>query len=130
MANNVMFNVGANFDMSDFSEKLADMYRAKGYAVNVAYMNGTSIITFDKNTGGINMLLGMGEGIKATCMLSNNTLSINFSDGDWIGKIVACVVGWILCGIPVITGIIGIVKQTKLPKSISTDATMLASQYN
>ncbi len=130
MANNVMFNVGANFDMSDFSEKLADMYRAKGYTVNVAYMNGTSMLTFDKNTGGINMLLGMGEGIKATCMLSNNTLSINFSDGDWIGKIVGCVVGWFLCFVPVITAVMGIVKQTKLPKSISTDATMLASQYN
>lgn len=130
MADNVMFNVGANFNLTDYSEKLADMYRAKGYTVNVVNMNETVIITFDKGTGGINMILGMGEGIKATCMLLNNTLSINFSDADCIGKIIACSIGWFLCLIPGVTGIIGIVKQSKLPKSIANDATMLATQYN
>lgn len=130
MANNAMFNVGANFNMAEFSEKLAEMYRAKGYTVNVANMNGTGILTFDKGTGGINTLLGMGEGIKATCMLSGSTLSINFSDGDWTGKIVGCTVGWFLCFVPAITAIIGIVKQSKLPKDIANDATMLAAQYN
>lgn len=116
--------------MSDFTTKLADLYRAKGYTVNVADVNGTGILTFDKSTGGINMILGMGEGIKVTCMLMNGTLSINFSDAEWTGKIIACSIGWFLCLVPGVTGIIGIVKQSKLPKSIANDATMLAAQYN
>lgn len=129
MANNVMFNVSENFNMEDFAEKLAENYRAKGYTVNVANMNGSSVLTFDKGTGGINMLLGLGEGIKATCMLTNNALSINFSDGDWTGKIIGLIAGWFLCLIPMVTAIIGCVKQSKLPKEIGNDATMIAAQY-
>lgn len=127
MANNVMFNVKPDFDMDLFANRLADTYRAKGFTVNVANMNGSCIITFDKGTGGINTLLGMGKGIKATCMLMNDTLNISFSDADWTGKIIACIVGWFLCLVPLITGIIGIVGQIGLPKEISNDATMIAS---
>lgn len=86
MANSTMLKVSPAFDLEAFSNQLADAYRAKGFAVNVAAFNGSSVITFDKNTGGINMLLGMGEGIKATCTLNNDSLIINFSDGDWTGK--------------------------------------------
>ncbi len=127
MANNVMFNVNPTFDMEVFAAKLADTYRAKGYDVNVANMNGMCTIAFDKGTGGINMLLGLGEGIKATITKMNDTLMINYSDAEWTGKIIGCVVGWFLCMIPMITAIIGIVKQTSLPKKISNDATMIAS---
>ncbi len=127
MANNVMFNVSENFDVKAFAEKLAETYRMKGYTANIASMNNSCIITIEKGTGGINTILGMGEGIKANCMLSGNSLSVNFSDGDWTGKIIALIVGWFLCFIPCITGIIGIVKQTSLPKNIANDATMIAS---
>lgn len=127
MADSVMFNISPSFEMGAFADKLAEMYRMKGYTVNVANMNKSCIITFDKGTGGINMLLGLGEGIKATCMVSNDTLSISFSDGDWTGKIIALVAGLFLCLIPLFTGIIGITKQSKLPKSIGNDAAMIAS---
>lgn len=127
MASSIMFNVKPNFDMVLFANSLADTYRAKGFTVNVANMNGSCMITFDKGTGGINTLLGMGKGIKATCRIMNDTLSINFSDAEWTGKIIACVIGWFLCFIPIITGIIGIVGQTSLPKEIGNDATMIAS---
>lgn len=125
--NNVMFNVSPDFDMNVFAEKLAETYRAKGFTVNVANLNNSCVITFDKGTGGINTILGMGKGIKATCMKTNEALNITFSDAEWTGKIVACIVGWFLCLIPVITGIIGIVGQTGLPKEIGNDATMIAS---
>lgn len=127
MANNVMCNVSENFDLKQFAEKLTETYKMKGYSVAAASMNNSSILTIEKGVGGINMILGMGEGIKATCMLSGNTLSISFSDGDWTGKIIACAVGWFLCFIPVVTGVIGISKQTKLPKDIANDAMMIAS---
>lgn len=127
MANNVMFNVKSDFDMEVFANKLADTYRAKGFTVTTVNMNGNYMITFDKGTGGINTLLGMGKGIKATCTRVNDTLTIAFSDAEWTGKIVACAVGWIVCMIPFITGIIGIFGQLSLPKEIGNDATMIAA---
>ena len=127
MADNIMFNVKPDFNMDVFAGRLADTYRAKGFTVNVANMNGNYMLTFDKGTGGINTILGMGLGIKATCMLVNGALNITFSDAEWTGKIIACVVGWFLCLVPFITGIIGVVNQMGLPKQIGNDATMIAS---
>ena len=57
----------------------------------------------------------------------NNTVSVNFSDGDWTGKIIGFVVGWFLCFIPCITAAIGTARQLSLPKSIGNDATMIAA---
>ena len=127
MANNVMFNVSPTFNLDVFATRLADTYRAKGYVVNVASMGTSYSITFDKGTGGINTILGMGEGIKANITLTGNALNISFTDEEWTGKIVALVIGWFLCWVPIITGIIGIIRQTSLPKEIGTDATMIAS---
>lgn len=128
MANNVMLNVKPDFDMEVFANRLAETYRAKGFNVNVVNMNGNFMISFEKGKDGINNILGMGKAITANCMLmNNNTLNITFTDADWTGKIIACVVGWFLCLIPFITGIVGIVGQSGLPKEIGNDATMIAA---
>lgn len=122
-----MLNVKPSFDMEVFAGKITDTYRAKGFTVNSVMMNGNCIITFNKGTGGINTILGMGKGIKATFVRANDTLSINFSDAEWTGKIIAIAVGWFLCLVPFITGIIGAVGQIGLPKEITNDATMIAA---
>lgn len=127
MAENVMFNVKGTFDMEAFTNKLADTYKAKGYTVNILNMNGVCSITFEKATGGINTLLGMGEGIKANITRTNDTVSINFSDAEWMGKIIGFAIGWFLCLIPLITAAIGTMRQLSLPKGIANDATMIAA---
>lgn len=126
MASGFMLNVNEKFQLQAFCNQLAESYRAKGFMVNSAIMNSnTAQMVFDKGTGGINMLLGLGQGIKANITLSNGTLMVNFTDGDWTGKIIGLVVGWILCFVPFITAIVGCVKQSNLPKDIQNDATML-----
>lgn len=131
MANNFMVNVSENFDIEAMANEVAERYQAQGFQVRILKMkNGVKII-FDKKTGGINMLLGMGLGISATCMLSgkeHDTLNVTFSDGDWTGKIVGCIAGCFLCLIPLITAIIGIFKQISLPNQISNDIQMIASE--
>ena len=127
MANNVMFNVGPNFNMDFFAKQLVDMYRAKGYAVNPVNLAGNYSITFEKGVGGINTLLGMGEGVKANITQTGNTVNISFTDEEWTGKIIAIAVGWFLCWVPMITGIIGVVRQLGLPKSIGNDAQSIAA---
>lgn len=128
MADSVFFNVPPDFNLQMFAGQLAEKYRMEGFNVTVADFNNSVVLTFDKDTGGINMLLGLGQGIKATCMVVNGALSISFSDGDWTGKIIGLCVGWFVCFIPFITAIVGCVKQTQLPKKIGNDAMMIASQ--
>lgn len=131
MANNFMVNVSENFDIEAMANEVAERYQTKGFNVRVLKMKKGVKIIFDKNCGGINMILGMGVGITANCMLSgkeNDTLNVSFSDGDWTGKIVGCVIGWCVCLIPVITAIIGISKQLSLPRDISNDIQMIACE--
>lgn len=125
----IMFNVGPNFNMYAFTEQLAGKYRAEGYSVTVAYLNGSVVMGFDKGTGGINMVLGLGEGIKANIALNGNVLMISFIDAEWTGKIIGLTIGWFLCVIPAVTAIIGAVNQSQLPKKIGQDAQMIASQF-
>ncbi|MBQ8532091.1 MAG: hypothetical protein IJ432_01500 [Clostridia bacterium] len=127
MASNFMLNVSPEFNMEAFSEQLANLYRARGYVVTVANMNGNAIISFEKNIGGINTVLGLGEGVKANCMVNNGVLNITFTDAEWTSKIIGAVIGWFLCLIPLITAIIGVVRQTSLPKNIENDVRMMIS---
>ncbi len=127
MANNIVINVKPSFNMSAFAEQLAQNYRAKGFSVTIANVGTTCAINFEKDTSGFNNFLGLSKNVKASCMLSGDVLSINFSDQDWTWKIIACVVGWFICCIPFITGIVGIVGQSGLPKEIGNDATVIAS---
>ena len=127
MASNFMLNVSPEFNMEAFSEQLANLYRARGYVVTVANMNGNAIISFEKNIGGINTVLGLGEGVKANCMVNNGVVNITFTDAEWTSKIIGAVIGWFLCLIPLITAIIGVVRQTSLPKNIENDVRMMIS---
>lgn len=125
-----MINISESFDIEAFAEKITELYQGTGYSVRTLKMKNGVKITVEKSVGGINMLLGMGQGITATCTLhgkEKDTISVNFSDGDWTGKIVGLIVGWFLCWIPCVTAIIGIVKQTGLEKKLKSDIEMALS---
>ncbi len=129
MANTLMVDAPENFDLEKFSAELSETYQAKGFTVQVMKMKNGVRLKFDKKTGGINMLLGLGLGVTATCTLQRNgNLIVNYSDADWTGKIVGLIVGWFLCFIPVITAIIGCLKQSSLTKDIDNDIIMLINQ--
>lgn len=125
MADNFMTNVPEDFNLEQMAVALGKQYQAIGYGVQMAKMKNGVRIKFEKNCGGVNMLLGMGEGITATCMLQKDTLIVNYSEGDWTGKWIGLGVGWFLCFIPFVTALIGVFKQLELPKKISNDIQML-----
>ncbi len=127
MAQNLSIYVNPNFNLYEFCNRLAELYRAKGYNASVINVGASIMINFEKNTGGINMLLGMGESIKATCSVINGMLTIVYTNAEWTSKIIGLAVGWFLCLVPFITAIIGCINQSNLPKNISNDATMLIS---
>lgn len=127
MASPTMINVGPQFNMDSFLQQLASLYQSRGFMVTTTPFGSNASIKFDKNVGGINMLLGLGQGVTANCTLSNNVLTINYTNEDWTGKIIGLAVGWLLCLIPFVTSIVGIVRQLQLTKEISTDAAMIAA---
>ncbi len=121
MANTLMIDVPVNFDVNYLGNQLRERYQSKGFTVSMVSGNNNLRIQFEKNCGGINMLMGLGKGITANCFLQNNSLIVNYGEGDWVGKIVGLAVGWILCFVPFITALIGCVQQSGLPKEINED---------
>lgn len=131
MADNFTINVNENFDMDRLCAQLQNNFRSKGFSVTAARISTNACqIVLDKGCGGINMLLGMGEGITANCTLNGNCLYVTYSDGDWTGKIIGLAVGWILCFIPFITAIIGCVNQSGLPKKVNNEVAMIVAGMN
>lgn len=127
MANNVLVNVKSDFDLAVFADRLAKTYVNKGYTVNVLNVNGTTALTVEKGTSGATHLLGMSESVRVNCILTNDLLTVSFSDEAWTNKIVAVIVGWIICCIPFITGIVGCVRQYSLPTNIAQDVQMIVA---
>lgn len=128
MADSVMLNIGPSFDFNAFADRLAQMYAAQGFAVSVTDINNAKVIKFEKETGGINTVLGLGVGITATCSIYNGVLQIMYTDAEWNSKIIGGLIGWFVCLVPLITAIIGAVRQSDLPKNIGRDAGMIVAQ--
>lgn len=129
MSKSIMLNVKPDFSMEAFAQKFADMYRGKGYDVNNAAFGEMQKITISKNDDGINHFLGLGEEAEVTCsLMGGKTLNLTIdTSGAWTMKIIAVAVGWFVCCIPGVTGVMGCMRQSNLSKNIGKDATMIMS---
>lgn len=131
MANDsFMMNISDTFSLEAFSDEVTSQYKMKGYQINTLPMKGSVKFVISKNLGGINTVLGMGEGITALCTLTgkeNDTLSVTFTDAEWTSKIIACGIGLFVCLIPCVTGVIGISRQLSLSKGLSNDLQLIAN---
>ena len=128
MAQPIYVNVPENFSMSVFAQNMANSCSAKGYMVQVTMVGDSASLTISKNMDGLNKWLGLGTSVVVNCSVVNNVLTLMFMNEEWTTKIIALVVGWFCCLIPFITGIVGIVSQTSMPKNIGSDALMIAPQ--
>ena len=128
MATNYIANVSPDFNLDAFANDLEQVYIMKGFSVRTIKLNNGVQMVFDKNCGGINMLLGMGLGITANITVNNGVLNISYTNEEWTGKIIGLVVGWFICMIPFITAIIGAVQQMDLSKNINNDAATLIAK--
>jgi hypothetical protein len=125
MASSKMFPIPPDFDMREMVEKITQMYRAKGFMVTAIPMGAGASIDFRKNDGGIQKFVGLALGIKANIMVQNESMIVNFSDAEWMGKIVALTVGWFLCAVPAILGLVGCVQQASFPNTVGNDIQMI-----
>ncbi len=128
MADVLKLNVPMNFNLNNMTERLKNSFVAQGFTVTVIPIAPNSVkVKLEKNCGGINLLLGLGQGITANCTMNGDILYVNYTDGDWTGKIVGFAIGWIVCWVPFMTAIIGTVKQCGLSQKVSSEITMIAS---
>lgn len=127
MADTLMMNVTRGFSLEMLGQSLQAKYNAKGFQIHIANVPNGLIIQFDKGCGGINTLLGMGKGITANCTLQGDNLIVNYTEAEWLGKIIGLAVGWVLCFVPFVTALIGCIGQISLPKEINAEITLIVN---
>lgn len=99
----------------------------KGFQTQVYMMNAaTATLTVTKDRDGFKNILGMGLECRANITVMNNIMQVNIED-EWTNKILAMAIGWILCWIPFITGIIGCVGQSELGGKVANDLQFAAN---
>ena len=123
---NITINEG--FNQTDFVNKLVDIYKKKGFTVNAIKKGDVDIINIEKNKGGFGMFFGKEETITVHCKQESGVLTLDYSNGAWLGKIIGIGFGVILCYVPTVTSIIGVVNQNKLYKSIVENAAALSQK--
>ena len=90
----------------------------QGFETNIQMITPqTGVLTVKKDREGFMNILGMGLECRVNFASINGQLSVNI-DSEWTNKIIAVAVGWFVCFIPVITGIVGTVNQISLPDKI------------
>ncbi len=120
MSVNKLLPIGPGADLATIVNGTCQNLQTQGFNVVPAMMGpGSAMITVQKNRDGFQNFLGLGIECRATLTLNGSSLNVNI-DSEWTNKIVAIVVGWFLCLVPFITGIIGCVNQSGLPGKIET----------
>lgn len=114
-------------DLFTIIKAVALTMETQGYEANIQMISPqTGVLTVKKDREGFMNILGMGLECRVNFAAINGQLTVNI-DGEWTNKIIAVAVGWFVCFIPVITGVVGAVNQLSLPDKIFTAINMNAS---
>ena len=88
--------------------------------------NAAEIIVSKDRDGIKNSILGLGVECRVAITVADNILTLSIGS-EWTNKIVAFAIAWLLCWIPAVTGIIGLVNQSSLPDKIFTAFNLASS---
>lgn len=105
--------------------------QAQGFEVTTTVMGtASSVINVKKDRDGIKNIIGLGIECQATLtVMGNNMVTVNI-ESEWGNKILALALGWILCWVPFITGIVGCVNQSGLPNKVTASLQAAAASAN
>lgn len=116
-------------DLYSIMQATALTMETQGYQTNIQMISAQSgVLTVKKDREGFTNALGLGLECRANFAAINGQLSVNI-DGEWTNKIIAVAVGWFICFVPIITGIVGAVNQLSLPDKIFNAVNMSSSTY-
>lgn len=100
---------------------------AQGYQTSIQMIGpNAGVLTVTKSRDGFSNILGLGLECRANFSVLNGQLSVNI-DSEWANKVIAIAVGWFICFIPVITGVVGTLSQLTLPDKIFNAVNMSTS---
>jgi len=117
----------ADADLYAVIHQVALTMETQGFQANVQMLSPqTGVLTIQKDREGFQNVLGLGLECRANFSSINGQLSVNI-DGEWTNKIIAVAVGWFICFVPIITGIVGAVNQLSLPDKIFNAVNMAVS---
>lgn len=120
------FQVNPNANIHEITQAAAQALSAQGYQCLPQPMGPQSaMLTVSKDRDGIQNFIGLGVECRVTLTLNGQMLAVTI-DSEWSNKIIAMAVGWFICLIPFITGIVGAVNQNSLPDKIFTAINMAA----
>ena len=88
--------------------------------------NAAEIIVSKDRDGIKNSILGLGVECRVAITVADDILTLSIGS-EWTNKIVAFAIAWLLCWIPAVTGIIGLVNQSSLPDKIFTAFNLASS---
>ena len=121
MAVTKMIPLAPGADINQIVGAAAQNLQAQGFEVLTSIMSAEgAAMTVKRDRDGFKNAMGLGLECRVTMMImGGNQLNVSI-DSEWTNKIIALAIGWIVCFVPFITGIIGAVNQNDLPEKIST----------
>ncbi len=120
MSTTKMLPIRPDADINFIVGQVSQNLQFQGYNVIPTVMSPTTAsIVVQKDRDGFKNFLGLGVECRVSMTINNGSLMLNI-DHEWTNKIIAIVIGWFLCLIPFITGIVGAVNQNSLPAKIET----------
>ena len=121
------YPINPDADLFSVIKAVALTMETQGYEANIQMISPpTGVLTVKKDRDGFMNVLGMGLECRVNFASINGQLTVNI-DSEWTNKIIAVAVGWFVCFVPVITGVVGAVNQLSLPDKIFTAINMNVS---
>lgn len=126
---NLTVSVSESFDFDSFCNQLAEEYRQKGFNVqNPSAMGTIRQIIIEKDNDGIQNYLGLGTQEEINITYTGNTLNATFNDGCQTMRFIAIGLGWFICFVPFITGIMGMSKHSNFTKELENSIRVFTAQ--
>lgn len=129
MAVQKTFALNPGADISEIINAASQALSGQGYEVQAQVMSpAAATMVVKKDRDGFKNFVGLGVECRISISIMNgNQLVVNI-DSEWTNKIIAIALGWFLCWIVFITGIVGAVNQSGLPEKAANAIMMASSQ--
>ncbi|MBQ2774481.1 MAG: hypothetical protein IJF40_01145 [Clostridia bacterium] len=114
-----VIKINRGTDLASLINLMSQNLSMQGFAVQSQIMSPASAnLVITKDRDGFKNIVGLGLECRVTLTVTGeNQLSVNI-ESEWTNKIIAIAVGWFVCLIPFITGIVGTINQSNLPEKI------------
>lgn len=117
-----------NTDIYSVIEATSRTMQTQGFNTNIQMVGPQAgVLTIMKDRDGFSNIIGLGLECRVNfSVINGNQLTVDV-DSEWTNKIIAIAVGWFVCLVPFITGIVGTVNQLSLPDKIFNALNMALS---